>query len=635
MVYPRRSTLLILIAAAFLALTTFTTATHLQIRAATVDLGQACSTDGECLSGRCDRLNEWEDTTCQRQPAGQPCTEDNYCSTTSCLKTQSSDEVGTCKLSNDLGWCAFDADCLSGRCDGDGRCALSAGSSCSASGDCASQRCCNDQCLPALPSSPCQASEECSSGTCDLTTTPSVWKTDRHTYTTGTCTGTAPDGISCLLDSQCTSGVCSTVGFIGSASFSVGLCGAPTDAAFEYMCADQPASVGDTCNGPLECVTGLCSGGGSAPESRRRGAHHRRRDGSLLILSRHFERDGEGEGTCRPASLGGSCIASTDCARGVCDNTKACALVVEGGRCLKAEDCASGNCAAASGLCEPASSSSSTTTTTSSSSSTSTRTRTRSSSSTSTSTTRTRTTTRSTSTRKPTSTSTAHLFPLHHVCSRNDVCASGFCLRKLEKDGKRAEKGVCTAKRELGAKCYANAGCTSGSCSDKSKTCIRNHSTTTTRPHSTSTKHHTTSTSTRKRTSTTTTSKSRTRTSSSTTSSRSRRPSTSSKTSTSTRRTTTTTTTKKPTSTSTTTTTTRKTTTTTTKKPAIPTGTRANGSECTANEQCRTGNCHKPEVGGNYEVRAKKGHCAARLGLGYDCYQNVGCLTNRCDFTCY
>ncbi|MEL7306125.1 MAG: hypothetical protein AAGJ56_09885, partial [Myxococcota bacterium] len=141
--------------------------------------GDVCDGDDECSSGFCT-----DGVCCEERCGGtcQRCGEQG-----SCVAVTSGEDPGTC------------ASCFSdGSCDG-----RDIGEGCSAATECGSNSCVDDVCCSSACDGVCQS---CSSGTCESVLGVADPDTCAQCTAAGECA--APAGESCVVDTDCLSGVC-------------------------------------------------------------------------------------------------------------------------------------------------------------------------------------------------------------------------------------------------------------------------------------------------------------------------------------------------------------------------------------------------------------------------------------------
>ncbi|KAE8228001.1 hypothetical protein CF326_g7083, partial [Tilletia indica] len=291
-----------------------------------IEIGQTCQQNMQCLSGRCDRLDFTASLLCQGQPGGQPCTEDKYCATGSCIKAAGV-TTGVCKINKEGEYCPSNGDCQSFGCGAGNVCKKAAGSTCSDNSQCGSGVCCQGVCQALRRYSYCQDNDQCRSGVCDAGA--AQWRTVQNQYAIGACSSSSlPDGSVCSYASECTSGQCSTVGFYTSSGSKIGQCGPPATTAAPFTCSNQPTAVGAPCTQSGSCISSYCSTGSDYSYGGRRDFNNTKR----------------ADGVCLPSKIGRGCFTSADCSEGLCDATKKCSLGATGSTCSTSLQCKSNFC---------------------------------------------------------------------------------------------------------------------------------------------------------------------------------------------------------------------------------------------------------------------------------------------------
>jgi len=204
----------------------------------------ACTTHGDCCSGRCEPVTGAGRVACTNYcfADGAACTRAQDCCSLGCFGGKCGG--GLCRVYNEA--CTTNAECCSNICTG-GLCAIDrSNTDCRPTGEtCTSgpgSGCCTDVCNESLDpprcmhavdtcraqGAACMRDQDCCRGVCDPATK--------------TCkTPCKPNGAMCTASGECCNGNCTG-----------GVCGPP-------VMSCQP--VGSACTLSAQCCTGLCLGG--------------------------------------------------------------------------------------------------------------------------------------------------------------------------------------------------------------------------------------------------------------------------------------------------------------------------------------------------------------------------------------
>jgi hypothetical protein len=265
----------------------------------TCQLGDACLQDEDCPGLAC-----LPDGTCGTLPAGSACSEQSQCRSGLCIVTcRPVCGDGFCdgnEVCGDASPFACFADC--------GTCEL--GQACTADGDCAiSDTCLFGTCSPKLEDgAPCESDNDCQNGDCQLLTCGGV-----KCLNDGDCSGLGaevcvatfclpqklPNGLPCVRNAMCQSGVCNAGECVASGSVGLGGLCTTDDACGSGACAGLcVCNDNGDCPGSKVCLAAVCVDP-CAPNA-------------TPCVSNGFCCSGRCDGICL-ACTNGSCNENSDC----------------------------------------------------------------------------------------------------------------------------------------------------------------------------------------------------------------------------------------------------------------------------------------------------------------------------------